>query len=52
MLRHLLLCYVSAAALKGALLRDDVRQKGVPFTERDDAVLMGADCSTRKFGGN
>ena len=30
MLRHLLLCYVSDAALKRVLLRDDVRQKGRP----------------------
>ena len=30
----------SGAALRGALLRDDVRQKGVPFTERGDAVFI------------
>ena len=52
MLRHLLLCFVSDAALKGVLLRDGVRQKGVPFTERDDAVAEDADCSATKFGGN
>ena len=49
MLRHLLLCYVSDAALKGVLLRGDVRQKGVPFAERDDAVAEGVDCSATKF---
>ena len=27
-----------------------MRQKGVPFTERDDAVARGADCSATKFG--
>ena len=52
MLRHLLLCYVSDAALKGVLLRDDVRQKGVPFTERDDAVAEDADCSAIFWGKN
>ena len=35
-MRHLLLCYVSSVAMKGVILRDDVRQSGVPFTMNQD----------------
>ena len=29
-------CYISSVAMKGVMLRDDVRQSGVPFTMNQD----------------
>ena len=33
---HLLCCYISSVAMKGVVLRGDVRQSGVPFTMNQD----------------
>ena len=40
-MRHLLCCYISSVAMKGVVLRDDVRQLGVPFTMNQDGPEGG-----------
>ena len=40
-MRHLLCCYISSVAMKGVVLRDDVRQSGVPFTMNQDGPEGG-----------
>ena len=40
-MRHLLCCYISSVAMKGVVLRDDVRQLGVPFTMNQDGPKGG-----------
>ena len=40
-MRHLLCCYIRSVAMKGVVLRDDVRQSGVPFTMNQDGPEGG-----------
>ena len=40
-MRHLLCYYVSSVAMKGVVLRDDVRQSGGPFTMNQDGPEGG-----------
>ena len=40
-MRHLLCCYISSVAMKGVVLRDDVRQSGVPFIMNQDGPEGG-----------
>ena len=40
-MRYLLCCYISSVAMKGVVLRDDVRQSGVPFTMNQDGPEGG-----------
>ena len=37
----MLCCYISSVAMKGVVLRDDVRQSGVPFTMNQDGPEGG-----------